>query len=221
MSDVALVAAYSLVWFIVFAIPGWLANRSPLHRLDHDTRLTRLRRFEHDGRAYELIGIRRWKDSLPEAGDLFRGGVSKRHLAGGDSLSLARFAAETRRAEWVHWSALAASLTFFVWNPWAIGAVMVGFGIAVNLPFIAIQRYNRARVLRVLRRRGITEADLARTSSGHGCRDVARRGEEVPQQLVQRPARQALASRRGARGVGSDRVGWLGCSFEVGGAVER
>jgi hypothetical protein len=33
---------------------------------------------------------------------------------------------------------------------------MVVFGVLANLPCLVAQRYNRARLLRVLRRRGIT-----------------------------------------------------------------
>ena len=39
-----------------------------------------------------------------------------------------------------------------LWNPPWVALVMVGYGLAVNLPFIAIQRYNRTRVERVLAR---------------------------------------------------------------------
>jgi len=38
-------------------------------------------------------------------------------------------------------------------------AVMVLYGVATNAPFIAIQRYNRARVARVLARRSASSTD--------------------------------------------------------------
>ena len=64
--------------------------------------------------------------------------------------ALERFAAETRRAELVHWVNAAAGPLFLVWCPPVIGAVMVVFGPVVHLPFVCIQRSNRAQIERVL-----------------------------------------------------------------------
>ena len=80
---------------------------------------------------------------------LFPGGISKRHLP--DSLEV--FVRETRRAELAHWWALAAGPVFALWNPPLGVVLMVLYGIVVNAPFIAIQRYNRARAQRLLHRR--------------------------------------------------------------------
>jgi glycosyl-4,4'-diaponeurosporenoate acyltransferase len=70
----------------------------------------------------------------------------------GDRAYLERFAVETRRAELTHWLILAASPWFFLWNPWWLGLAMVGYGIIANVPCLAIQRYNRARLLRMIPR---------------------------------------------------------------------
>ena len=90
--------------------------------------------------------------SRPEAGALFPGGVSKRQLPALDKSGLELFVRETRRAELGHWWALLAGPVFVLWNPPAIAAVLIGYGIAINLPFIAIQRYNRFRTEPLLRR---------------------------------------------------------------------
>ena len=37
-------------------------------------------------------------------------------------------------------------LVFALWNPPLAAALLITYGVAVNLPFIAIQRYNRFRV---------------------------------------------------------------------------
>ena len=140
-------------WFLIHSVTGYAAHRLPLRRLQRDGWLLRLRAFEQGGRLYERLGIRRWKDRLPEAGGVFRGGMSKRQLPTEAEGGLARFAAETRRAELGHWAAMAGGPLFVLWNPPAIAAVMVLYGVAANAPFIAIQRYNRARVARVLGRR--------------------------------------------------------------------
>jgi len=151
LPNVATVVFDVVAWGIVHATTGYLVHRLPARSLRRDNWLFRARRIERDGRLYtRILHIRRWKDRLPEAGALFAGGVSKRHLPATDVAGLERFAVETRRAELGHWLTAAAGPLFVLWNPLWIGLVMVGYGMAVNAPFIAIQRYNRLRVARVL-----------------------------------------------------------------------
>jgi glycosyl-4,4'-diaponeurosporenoate acyltransferase len=149
----------SAAWALLSIAVGYRAHRQAPERLERDSWLTAPRPFERDGRFYEGFRIRGWKDRLPEAGGFFRGGTSKRRVPGRSTHDLRRFAVETRRAEGVHWRLLALGPAFVLWNPPALAAVMVTFGICANLPFIAVQRYNRQRLGRVLARR---EADSAR-----------------------------------------------------------
>ena len=137
-------------WAVFHTATGYAVHRLSLARLQRDTWLLRERRFEHSGRLYERVRIRAWKDRLPEAGALFAGGISKRHVQGRDGAALARFAAETRRAEYGHWLAMACGPLFVLWNPPLVAAAMVGYAVVVNVPFIAIQRYNRERIGRLL-----------------------------------------------------------------------
>jgi glycosyl-4,4'-diaponeurosporenoate acyltransferase len=154
LSDELAVVVSIAVWVAVGLFTGLVGHALPLSWLDHDTWLTRPRRFERDGRSYQRwLRIRAWKDRVPEQGALFPGGYSKRHLGGRDTPQLQRFAAETRRAELVHWGNLAAGPWFLIWCvPW-LGAVMIAFGVVAHLPFILIQRYNRAGIERILARR--------------------------------------------------------------------
>lgn len=139
-----------LAWAGFHAGSGYLVHRLPSARLQRDGWLLRPRRWECGGRAYERRWhIQRWKDHLPEAGAVFAGGVSKRRIG----RDLRRFVAETRRAEYGHWLALAGSPAFALWNPPSGLVLMTVYGVAVNAPFIAVQRYNRQRAQRILARR--------------------------------------------------------------------
>lgn len=138
---------------------GYLAHRWPLGRLQRDGPVLRLRPWERGGRWYErVVRIKRWKDRLPEAGALFAGGTSKRTLGQPDVDGLLRFAAETRRAERSHWLAMIVGPLAMIWNPPAGMVAMWCYAVLVNLPFVAIQRYNRARVERALSRARGTHA---------------------------------------------------------------
>lgn len=138
-------------WVVWGTVVGYVGHRLGAARLARDTWLTRARRFEHGGRWYEKrLRIRRWKDRLPEAGAFFAGGVSKRRLGGRDAERLRLFVAETRRAELTHWGTASIAPAFALWNlPWAT-AVICTYAAVANLPGIAVQRYNRLRLCRVL-----------------------------------------------------------------------
>ena len=148
-SDAVALLLDIVAWGVVHAGTGYAVHRLPLRVLRHDSWLLRERRFERSGRFYERLRVRAWKDRVPEAGALFAGGMSKRRLASGRS-GLDRFAMETRRAELGHWSAMAAAPVFVIWNPPSAATLLLVYGVASNLPFIVIQRYNRLRVTRIL-----------------------------------------------------------------------
>lgn len=143
-------------WGFFHAVTGYAAHRLDERRLARDGWLLRPRSFEDGGRWYRRLRIDRWKDRLPEAGATFEGGISKRTLpardADGLQVGLQTFVRETRRAELGHWWALACSPLFVLWNPPLAATLLVAYGVLVNLPFIAIQRYNRFRTQRLLGR---------------------------------------------------------------------
>ena len=142
-----------LAWGVFHAATGYAAHRLGDDRLARDGWGLRARRFEAGGHWYRRrLRIHRWKDRVPEAGALFDGGVSKRELPAPDDEGLRVFVRETRRAELAHWWALWCSPLFLLWNPPLAAALLVSYGVLVNLPFIAIQRYNRFRTQALLER---------------------------------------------------------------------
>jgi glycosyl-4,4'-diaponeurosporenoate acyltransferase len=147
------VAADALVWAAWSVVVGYAAHRMPVDRLAKDGPVTRLRAVERDGRIYERLRIRRWKDRLPELGNAFPGGESKRELRSGASTDLRRLVAETRRAELVHWAIPAVVPVFALWNPAGLMAAMGAYAVVANVPCLMVQRYNRGRLLRVIARR--------------------------------------------------------------------
>jgi len=93
---------------------------------------------------------------------------------------LERFVVETRRAELGHWLAAAAGPFFVLWNPWPAAVALVVYGLAANLPCIAIQRYNRLRAERVLASRSSrsSRSSWAARSRRVGAASAARRTDE-------------------------------------------
>lgn len=141
-----------ITWLVIAFGAGWWYRRLPLERLCHDGTLLRLRRFEAGGDFYErYLHIKRWKSRLPETGGLW-GGMSKRRLPGHTRSDLERFAAECRRGERTHWAIVALSPVFLLWHGMADVIGLALANAAGNSPFIAILRYNRARIAGALLR---------------------------------------------------------------------
>jgi len=152
MSQAATVLADVVAWGAFHSVTGYAASRLSATHLNEEGWLLRIRRFEDSGRCYRRwLRVHRWKDRLPDAGALF-GGMSKRQLPAYDAEGLALFARETRRAELTHWWAMACGPLFVLWNPPLASALLIAYGVLINLPFIVIQRYNRARLQALLRR---------------------------------------------------------------------
>lgn len=154
MSEAQTIVVDIVAWGVFHSATGYAAYRLDEDRLRHDGWLLRPRRFEVGGRWYRRrLHVHRWKDRLPEAGGLFRGGMSKRHVPSYDHAGLQQFVRETRRAELAHWWAMFCGPLFALWNPPLAAALLLAYGVAVNLPFVVIQRYNRFRVQALLERR--------------------------------------------------------------------
>jgi glycosyl-4,4'-diaponeurosporenoate acyltransferase len=150
--DLVAIGISSLVWAVGSLAIGWWAARRPPTAI-HAGPVTRLRPWEHDGRTWQrLTRVSRWKDRLPEAGAVF-GGMSKRSVGSRGTDEMQRFATETVRAEKVHWALLATTPLHAIWCRPTIFLGMVAYGLVANVPFIVVQRANRGRIDRIVRRR--------------------------------------------------------------------
>ncbi len=140
----------SIAWVVFQIGSGFMTNRLPRAVFAREGFLFRTRRWERGGEIYERVfRIRRWKESLPEAGGMFKGGFAKRAIGDRSSDRLELFIAETRRAEFTHWLVVVLSFTFFAWNPMRVAVWMPLIGFLGNAPFIMVQRHLRPRLQRL------------------------------------------------------------------------
>ncbi len=145
-------------WVIALNVAGW-----PLIQFGLAWLFTRMpsewfhsagaQAWERGGRFYErMLGVKLWKDWLPDGARWLPGGFPKGSLAVSSPEYFRRFISETWRGELCHWCAIGCAPIFFLWNPLWADVVMTSYALAVNLPCIVTQRYNRARFQRVLAR---------------------------------------------------------------------
>ena len=146
-----------IAWLVVIDIAvivvisvfiGFLAPRFPARWLSRDRFLLHLMGWESPQR-YRRLRVPWLAAHLPELGAVF-GGQSKASLPGFDSVALGIYLAEVRRAEIVHWVSFFSWVPLAFFNPWWLTAIFAGIVILGNAPFIAILRFNRVRILRVL-----------------------------------------------------------------------
>lgn len=113
----------------------------------------RAAQWEKGGKAYEKLGIKRWKDHLPDMSKIMPDMVKKKMSAAKEQ-GMEVLIEETCVAECVHWALIVLSLGIFLFwsSPWSIVFWLV-YNILGNLPFIIIQRYNRPRLVMLEQRR--------------------------------------------------------------------
>lgn len=140
---------------ILFFIIGRIV---PKDKFSYEKYPFRLLPIENDGKIYNKIGVRKWKDGFPDMSRILPAFMpSKRIPKGPSSEQIERMIQETCVAELVH---IILSLLGFgcalIWKGlggWVVSVLyMLG-----NLPYIIIQRYNRPKLVNLLQRLRVKE----------------------------------------------------------------
>jgi glycosyl-4,4'-diaponeurosporenoate acyltransferase len=140
----------ALVWPSWGFFSGWWYRQKSYDDLFAYSGTREIRTFEQDGSWYERrLRIKRWKDRLPETGSWF-GPISKRHLPGSHTDQLRVFAYECHRGELTHWAILSFSPVPALWTTGWLLVLSCVIGLCASLPFVAVLRYNRCRIERIL-----------------------------------------------------------------------
>ena len=138
-------------WIVIHLGMSYLCTKIPLKKFNPFNWLYRIKNIEYDGRIYiDIFKIKKWKEKIPDGAKLFKGSFTKKRLEKKDYIYLKTFMLETCRGELTHWLQIMPVWIFFLWNPWWAGLIMIVYGFAANIPCILLQRYNRARLLKIL-----------------------------------------------------------------------
>lgn len=144
---IAILLWHALVWiFCLYAGTSFFNPSKTIYKI---------RSWETNNAFYiNKLRIKKWKDKLPQY--VAKGGFSKKQLKNASEMSteyIKRFIVETCRGEWDHLMCCTYSIIAFLINPPFYATMFSAIVIFCNLPFIAIQRYNRIRLLRVYKKR--------------------------------------------------------------------
>ena len=117
--------------------------------------------WEKNGKVYERLHIRRWKDHVPDMSRIIKNMVKKKLPAGSSSAHMDLLVQETCVAELIHALLIVAGLWLLrIWPGIGGRIVYLVYTLVGNLPFIIIQRYNRPRLVRLAEKTRKREAAL-------------------------------------------------------------
>lgn len=110
-------------------------------------------KWENDGHIYEKLGIKSWHKKAPDMSRIFSRMTKKSIETRPDYEMLLTMVRETCIAELVHWCLFLLGFFIPVIAPCPAGYILfAAYTLFANLPFILIQRYNRPRLKRLMKR---------------------------------------------------------------------
>lgn len=146
---------YAVIYIAVLGILSHFVGQAlPRARFSAENFPYRTADWENGGRVYEKLGIKHWKDALPDMSRIMPDMVKKKMTRQNREQGMDVLIAETCVAECVHYWLIVLSLGIFLFwrGVWALVFWLV-YNILGNVPFILIQRYNRPRLVLLEQRR--------------------------------------------------------------------
>ena len=142
-----------IVGFIGGMLSFALGQMLPRRWFDPEAFPYRAHPWEKNGAVYEKLGVRLWKDHVPDMSRIIPKMVKKKAALAQTSHDMERLARETCVAETVHWALIVVMSPIVGISIGGILGRVIGvlYGLG-NTLFIIIQRYNRPRLVRVLKR---------------------------------------------------------------------
>ena len=151
LSDSCTLILFFLLWPAFQVSAALLSLAVNNSHFSYNSFLYRCRKWENGGIIYQKIfKVRSWKKYLPDGGALMKGGYAKKHLQTLSKEGLQRFLVESCRAELSHILAILPFWVFGLFAPPRVILFMFIYSVAMNLPCIITQRYNRPRIIRLL-----------------------------------------------------------------------
>lgn len=142
-----------IIWPLIQVPISAMGNAIPDSRFNIESFLFKCRKWENNGKFYnKVFKIRKWKKHLPDGAKIFKAGFEKGELKTKDPKYIEAFIKETCRAELVHWLQILPFWIFGLWAPSFVIWIMLAYALALNLPCIIAQRYNRPRLKKLYQR---------------------------------------------------------------------
>jgi glycosyl-4,4'-diaponeurosporenoate acyltransferase len=145
-----MVISFVGVWLVWQAGVSFLCTLIPDQWFHYDKGLFHSFRWENGMFYKTIIKVHIWKRLLPDGAAVTKGGFRKKKLNATSPEYIRKFLIESCRAELSHWLAIVPFWVFGFWAPAYVIPIMLVYALAVNLPCIIAQRYNRPRLRELL-----------------------------------------------------------------------
>lgn len=148
--------AFNLGIFLISSIIVTLiSTKLPDRYYNYRNWIYKERKWEKNGEFYQqMFKVKRWKKYMPEIADFINSVFSKKSIKEFDNAYIEKYLLESCRAEFAHWCIIFSSGMFLFYAGPAAFIYMFLIAILINVPFIIIQRYNRPRILHIMKRKG-------------------------------------------------------------------
>jgi glycosyl-4,4'-diaponeurosporenoate acyltransferase len=153
LSEGWMLTLFFILWTVFQVSAMLICSKIPDRYFSPNGFLFRERKWEKGGVFYEKgFKVRKWKRFLPDGAAVAKDGYRKKHLTDYSKENLERFLIETCRAELQHILSILPFWVFGLFAPRIVIVYMFVYALAVNLPCVIAQRYNRQRLVRVLKK---------------------------------------------------------------------
>lgn len=153
LSRQSTIALFFVLWPLLQYMASFICRKMGDSHFQYDRSIYRTRGWEDHGRIYErFTKVHKWKRFLPDGASIGKSGFKKKHMTSFSSDYLERYLVESCRAELTHWLAIPPFWVFGLFAPPKVIVYMFLYALAVNVPCIIAQRYNRPRMARMLKK---------------------------------------------------------------------
>jgi glycosyl-4,4'-diaponeurosporenoate acyltransferase len=147
---------YSLIYVIFLGIISHFIGESiPRNRFHPDKFPFKLFNWENGGELYIRIGIKKWKNKLPDMSKIMKDMVPKKVNFNSTASDVTVLIQETCKAELIHGLLCLVSpviVLFWIDSSITVGIILTLVYVLFNIPFIIIQRFNRPNLMRLAER---------------------------------------------------------------------
>ncbi len=153
LTPICTLALCIILWPVIQAAISILCLLIKDKHLSNSSFIFKTHSWEAGGEIYNrFFKIRKWKKFLPDGAAVLKSGYKKKHLNNSSIENLEKFVIESCRAELQHWLSILPFWIFGLFAPTYILKYMLIYALIVNLPCAIAQRYNRPRVVNLLKK---------------------------------------------------------------------
>lgn len=144
------------IFAFISVIITFLSVLLPKYYYNYKMWLYRERKWEHGGKLYESkFKVKKWKVCLPELADFIKFIFPKKFIKEFSTDYMSKYLMESCRAELTHWCIIFSTVVFLIFENTETFIYMFFIAFIANIPFIIIQRYNRPRILNIMKHKGM------------------------------------------------------------------